>query len=111
MKSKKLRILPDPKANNPELADNEADTARKQIEEAEKKRADDAAEKAARRKMVIAAATEGNDYMAGLLGAVVLVREGDGQKAGLCDRDRQNIARSHAAIKEALSYLGDGDGK
>lgn len=102
MKSKKLSVLPDPKANNPEL---------EEIEAAEKKRADDAAEKAARRKMVIAAAVEGADYMAGLLGAVVLVREGDGQKAGLCDRDRQNIARYHAAIKEALGYLTDGEGK
>lgn len=82
------------------------------LEEAEKKRAADVAEQAARRKMVVAAAVEGNDYMAGLLGAVVLVREQDGQKAGLCDRDRQNIATCHAAIKEALGYLSsDGDGK
>jgi len=98
MKQQKPRDQQKPQASNSDLED---------IEAAENNRAAAAAEKVARRKMVIAAAVEGNDYMARLLGAVVLVREADGQKTGLCDGDRQNIARSHAAIKEALSYLTD----
>lgn len=93
------------------------------LEDAEKKRAEEAAEKAkaeadavSKRKMILAEAQQANDYMASLLGSVVLVREQDGQKTGLCDGDRMKIARSHKSIKDALALVSgvgneDGDGK